>query len=207
VERVLPSFRLGDRLVSAAPSRAVRATAVAAGAERRTHLVFEVAGHPFALPVLAVERIVRLANLMPVPKAPAALRGAMLLEDDFVAVLDLTALFDRAPATPPAESCVLITGKDIGAGGLACGLLCDAGPRVEELAACEIAAPPRAGGLFAAQWIAGMLRTSGGFVPILDLANLLGSPGVSAAVTAAGTVLEEPRREPADGRRQGSKST
>jgi purine-binding chemotaxis protein CheW len=101
-------------------------------------------------------------------------------------VLDLAVLFGRPPAVPSAASCVLVTGVAAGAAGLARGLLAEEVRQVLELADAELVPPPRAGGLFAAQWIAALARVEGSLLPILDLANLLDSPPARAAAAAAG---------------------
>ncbi len=161
---------------------------------RRPHLLFTVAKRAFALPLDAVDRIVPPDGLLPVTSAAVGLRGLLRLPDDVVAVLDLAPIFGLKAAAPSAESCVLATSRDDGSEGLAGGLLVDAIERVLELARTEIAAPPRAGGLFAARWIAGMARTKRGLVPILDLANLLEEPVVHAAMRAAANAAGKLRR-------------
>jgi purine-binding chemotaxis protein CheW len=153
------------------------------------HLVCAVGAQPFALPVLAVERIARFANAVPVPAAPPLLRGLQLVESDLVAVLDLSALVGGEPVALSADSCVLV----VGGGGevLARGLLVEGVERVVELAAADMLAPPGAGGRFAAAWIAGLARGDDGLLPILDLAGLLSSPAAVAAIEAAGAALAE----------------
>jgi hypothetical protein len=76
----------------------------------------------------------------------------------------------------------VISGRPAG-NGVRAGLLAPTPPRVLELPA--LAAAPRAGGLFAAEWIAGLARSEGAFLPVLDLDRLLVSAPASAALEAA----------------------
>lgn len=179
----------GDRPFAAVSEPVPAGETDGAAGERRPHIVFAVAGLSFALPIAAVERIVRPEKVAPVPAAPAILRGLVPAGDELVAVLDLAAVFARASAAPSAESSVLIAPKGAGSGTLAAGLLVDEVQLVRELGAAEILAPPRGGGLFAAERIAGLACAEGGFVPILDLPSLLALPAVRLAVEAASAVV------------------
>jgi purine-binding chemotaxis protein CheW len=166
--------------VIAAGGRARRAATVAAAAH--PYLVIEVAAQPFALPLEAVERVVRLSAIEPLPEAPPALHGLLESEGAAIGVLDLAPLFGRPAAVPSAESCVLVISGSLFDGVLR-GLLAPVPPRVVELTA--IAPAPRAGGLFAAEWIAGMAPSEGGFLPVLDLGRLLASAPARAALATA----------------------
>jgi chemotaxis signal transduction protein len=171
-------------------SRRRRTASPAFAVERQPHLVVLVPGGPLALPMDAIERIVRSEHLTALPERSGALRGVMTLPGEVVAVLDPAALFERSVLPLAAESCVVVLRRDTHAEGPAAGLLVDGVREVLDVAGFEIAAPPRAGGLFAARWIAGMTRV-GGLVPILDLGALLRSPVARAALTAASEWLAQ----------------
>jgi purine-binding chemotaxis protein CheW len=193
------------RVQSAAGSYRPRSAAAVPAGERCPHLVFAVAGQPLASPLEAIDRIVRIEGMAPMPATQAPLRGVMRLPDIAVAVLDAAALFERVAMAPGAESCVVVVRSDGGAGELAAGLLVDGVERVLELASFEISAPPQAGGLFVSRWIAGMACSSG-LVPILDLASLLGSPMARAAMAAASQEIERVGLETAAGGRPSTRS-
>lgn len=54
-----------------------------------SHLVFFVAGHRFAVPVVSVERVVEAVAIRPLPGAPEAVAGGIVVQGAFVPVLDL----------------------------------------------------------------------------------------------------------------------
>jgi purine-binding chemotaxis protein CheW len=56
-------------------------------------LVFEVAGWRFGLPSLAVEELVRIVTIRPLPKAPAVIEGLINLRGQLVPVFDIRRRF------------------------------------------------------------------------------------------------------------------
>jgi len=62
-------------------------------------LVFRLEEQRYALPLLAVERVVRAAEITPLPQAPAVIHGAIDIEGRILPVLDVR----RRLGLPPRE--------------------------------------------------------------------------------------------------------
>jgi purine-binding chemotaxis protein CheW len=52
-------------------------------------ILFEVGGSPFALPTLSVTEVVRVAEIVEIPRAPAFIEGVIEIRDEVIPVIDL----------------------------------------------------------------------------------------------------------------------
>jgi purine-binding chemotaxis protein CheW len=158
--------------------------------ERRPHLVFSLARVEQALPLLAVREILQLEHLRPIPDAPQALMGVMNRRGECLPVIDLARLLGVGSCTQHAETCVLVVEDRSGARSGWLGLAVDAVRRILTLGADEVAPAPRLQAPFTIDFVAAMARAEGGFMPILDLAALLGSTALRAAAQSAREATE-----------------
>jgi chemotaxis signal transduction protein len=71
------------------------------------------------------------------------------------------------------------------AAGPPTGLRVEAVREVCELATADAMPPPRAGGLFAARWLAGLAKVEAALVPVLALADVLDAAAARRALAAA----------------------
>ena len=93
-------------------------------------VVFTLAGQQLALPLAAVERIVRAVEVTPVPDAPPVVRGVINVQGRIVPVLDLRVWFgplkpeldldDKMIIAQTATGAVALVAEDLG-GIVECG--------------------------------------------------------------------------------------
>lgn len=104
-----------------------------------TWVAFRLAGETFALPVSAVQEIVRVAGITRVPHAPYTVRGVINLRGRVVPVVDLRVRIGLPPADVSPSSRILVTSTR----GRLLGLLVDAVDQVVRLDRNQVEpAPP-----------------------------------------------------------------
>ncbi len=141
-------------------------------------LVFRLADRRYALPLAAVERVVRAVAVTPVPDAPAIVLGVISVHGQIVPVLSMRLRFGLPqPALGPDDQFVLASSA-----GRAVALLIDEAQAVIERAPGEVVAATQftAG---SAQ-IKGLVKLDDGLVLIHDLEQVL-SPNEAGVLTRA----------------------
>ena len=140
-------------------------------------VLFDVAGRRVALPTAAVQSVVELDAISPVPRAPGFVLGLAALRSSTLTAIDTAAAIGLAPGgMPQAGARMAIVDHD----GHRYALAIDG---IDDVA--EVLAPPtplagEAGGGW--QRVAcGLIETSRGPAVLLDLAAVLAGPPAQAA--------------------------
>ena len=152
------------------------ATAVAlADAAPRQLLRLAAAGEQFVVPIEAVREILEVGRLTAIPHTPSFVRGVMNLRGAVVPVIDLASRFGDATAAVGRRSCIVVVEAGDADAGLAllAGLLVDAVFEVMDIDATDIEAVPSLGTKVAPEFLAGMIRSRGVILGLLDLEHVL----------------------------------
>jgi purine-binding chemotaxis protein CheW len=132
-------------------------------------LSFRLANEIYALDLLRIREIIRPQALTEVPRAPGFVPGIISVRGTVVPVVDLR-LRLRLPAAPPSKpSRILIVSK----AGELYGLVVDEVRQVERLAPDEIEPPPAVIGGLEAEFLAGIGRTQGRMLILLNFDAVL----------------------------------
>ncbi|QJE01193.1 purine-binding chemotaxis protein CheW [Massilia forsythiae] len=150
-----------------APATAPEAAATA------QYLTFALGGEAFGIGIMAVKEIIEFGNVTEVPMMPPSIRGVINLRGAVVPVLDLAARFGRAPAVPGRRTCIVIVELAAPDGPQVTGVIVDAVSAVLDIPAAEIEPAPAFGTRIHGDYIAGMGKVNGGFVILLDVAQVL----------------------------------
>lgn len=138
----------------------------AEAAAMREFLRLELAGDPYAVPVVRVREIVGLPKVTKVPRAPRSLHGVISLRGEIIEVIDLRERLGLPSAPPTRATRVLVLhGED----GRAAGLLVDAVTLVMRVGEAAIR-PPASG---ASVFVSGLCRHGQRFVSLLDLDRVM----------------------------------
>jgi purine-binding chemotaxis protein CheW len=78
----------------------------------RELLSFQLAGSPYAIPVERVREIVRLRQITPVPRVPAAVLGVIELRGEIVQVIDLRMRLDLPSGELTRKSRIVVLHAD-----------------------------------------------------------------------------------------------
>jgi len=153
---------------------AVSAAQVAqANAEPTQFLTFMLAGEVYAIGILAIKEIIEYHSLTEVPMMPACVRGVINLRGAVVPVMDLLALFGRAPSPVTKRTCIVIVEIEVGEERQVIGVAVDAVNEVLDIAAADIEPPPAFGARIRSDYIQGMGKVKGKFVILLNVNNVL----------------------------------
>ena len=125
-------------------------------------LAFAAGGDWFAVPLAGVHEVLRGARIVPIPHAPAAVRGVVNRRGDIVPVVDLALLSGRTASTG-GESIVVV-----GHVPLIAGLLTDGWPEIVEVSEADIGALPHR-----SRFVRGIWRRGDRAVKVLDIGQLI----------------------------------
>ncbi|WP_239700504.1 chemotaxis protein CheW [Massilia sp. 9096] len=137
--------------------------------------MFYIGPGRFALPLSAVERVLPLARLAPLPGAPYFVPGLLDLHGEAIPVIDLSRLAGTPPDAVRYDTRILLVEVP------ALGRMRRLGLQAEHVAGVlELAAEPFAPGVVAAPWLGALARGAapapgldGGLLQLLDPARLL----------------------------------
>jgi purine-binding chemotaxis protein CheW len=147
---------------------------------KRQLIVFEIGGSRYGVPIEAVQEIVRVPAISAVPDAPACYEGLMNLRGKVLPVMDLRKRLGSA-ANRDHRTRVLIAESD----GRRLGMIVDAACEVLKITDEQIEAAPDLFESAQATYVAGVTRSAGGLVIVVDLKTLISTSGVAAASTSA----------------------
>jgi purine-binding chemotaxis protein CheW len=159
----------------------------AADSEPQQYLTFSLDGAILGMGILRIIEIIEFRDLTPVPMMPSFIRGVLNLRGAVVPVVDLKARFGRGGAAVSRKTCVVIvelrskeddSKQDI-------GVMVDQVNAVVEIAPRDIEPAPAFGTGLRPDFIGGMGKLGEGFVPLLDLDNLLCIDELAEAAASA----------------------
>ncbi len=164
---------------SGVPDDWQRPAAQAVQGER--HVLFDIAGTRFAVPISQVREVIRPPAVTPVPGTPGWLVGLTNVRGDVVSVVDLPGFLhlDETPTSTRRGLLIAHTAD----GELVVGLLVDEVASIRRLPTDGPALPPGLEGDRVAPFLAGVCEHQQRLIPRLDLERLLRSDELHA-VTA-----------------------
>jgi len=148
--------------------------------ELSQYLTFESAGEEYAIAILQVREIISYTGATRVPMAPDGIRGLINLRGSAVPVVDLAVQLGRPETVASKRACVIIVDVGVGEQHETMGILTDSVSEVLELHAEQVEDAPSFGTGMRPEYVAGLAKVGGGFVPILDLGRVLSSDALLA---------------------------
>ena len=143
-------------------------------------VTFKVAGQDFAFNIFQVERILRYDAPAPLPKAPDFLEGVLQYQGTAVPVIDLRKRLGVAAAHREETRTVILEWD-----GAKIAVVVDAVTEVLQVGATEVTPPPNIVKGLAAEYITGIVVTSGRTIIVLNTSRLLSSQEKLALEAAA----------------------
>ena len=133
---------------------------------RDLYVAFRLDARTLALPLAAVERVVRMVAMTPMVEAPSWCRGIVNLQGRTVPVIDLRNAFSLAPREPGLGDRLLIATHE----GRPVAVIVDEVHGTLEAEAGTVAASAELG--FDDEPIQSVVRHRSDLIPVLDLARL-----------------------------------
>ncbi len=131
-------------------------------------------GERLAVPIGSVREILEVGRLTPVPRTPDFIRGVMNLRGAVVPVIDLAARLGLRVTPLERRSAIVVVESQAGAAQrLVVGLLVDAVYEVLDLDSQRMESVPSLGVAMPGLYLHGMIHARGGYVAVLNLAQVL----------------------------------
>ncbi len=130
---------------------------------------FRVGEEEYGLRLTAIQEIVTTPRITRVPKAPAYIKGVINHHGNVIPVIDIAARFGVGETTVTAASRVVVIETE----NEAVGFLADAVSKVTRFSSADIQPPPPLVSGIAAEFLEGIVRTSGRFLIFLELERTL----------------------------------
>lgn len=156
------------------------------------YLTFHVAGHTYAMRIVAIKEIIEYGALTAIPLMPAFIRGVINLRGAVVPVIDLAARMGFPASEPSRRTCIVIVEMPHDGEVFDMGVVVDGVSEVMELPARDLEPPPSFGANVRSDFIEAMARIQGRFVIVLKLEQVLSVDEVSQL---ARMDLDQPRRQ------------
>lgn len=134
-----------------------------------TWVTFRLAGETFSLPVTAVQEILRVDRITPVPHAPYTVRGIINMRGRVVPVVDFRVRLSLPEAQVEAQSRILITSSR----DHLVGLLVDSVEQVVTLDMTTVEPPPKDIVTVQSEYIVGVCSHGGELLFLLDVEPVL----------------------------------
>jgi purine-binding chemotaxis protein CheW len=135
----------------------------------RRWVTFRLAGEIYGVDVMAVQEVLRVPEIVPVPGAPEFIIGIINLRGNVVTVIDTHKIFGLAPNEITDASRIVI----IEAGKQVAGLLVDSVAEVVNIASKQIETAPDVGTTESAKYIQGITHHNDELLILVDVNRLL----------------------------------
>lgn len=150
------------------------------------YLTFRLGTESYGIGVLAVQEIIRITAITPVPQLPAHLRGVINLRGRIVPVVDLRRRFGLPADTDGERACIVVVQIRTAARGIIpLGLVVDAVEEVLTIAAGDIEPPPEFGCAVDISFLRGLARVHDAVKALLDIDRVLTGEQLDAVTSFA----------------------
>jgi purine-binding chemotaxis protein CheW len=153
------------------------------------YLTFLLGEEVYGLKILAVQEIIGLIHITPVPRMPDYVRGVINLRGKVIPVIDLRIKFGMPTKEDTRQSCIIVVEIPDDDRIVTMGISVDSVSEVMNIPADQVAPPPSVGGA-QIDFILGMGKVGNNVVALLDAALVL-SNGDLAGVRGIRAAAEE----------------
>ncbi len=136
------------------------------------YLTFHLGEEVFGLRILAVQEIIGLIHITPVPRMPDYVRGVINLRGRVIPVIDLRIKFGMPPKEDTRQSCIIVVEIPDDGRIVTMGISVDSVSEVLNIPQEQVAPPPSVGGA-QIDFIVGMGKVGNNVVALLDAGLVL----------------------------------
>ena len=136
-------------------------------------LGFYLKGKTYAFPILKVNEVIVLPEIVPMPKTPEYMKGVMNLRNQIIPIIDLGSALGMPEIEYSQETCVIIVKLQLGSSEKLLGFIVDSVSEVFEIKESEIDPPPTYGGSENNEFIKGIGKLKDRIAMLLDIDKIL----------------------------------
>lgn len=159
---------------------AVRRTRSAAN----KYLTIQLGKEVYGMPILRVQEIIGMQEVIPVPRMPPEVRGVINLRGRVIPVIEMRRRFNMPSIPDNKRTCIVVLTSGAAAGGEAptvVGMIVDQVSEVLDLLPDQIEPPPALGASIDIACISGMAKAAKGIVMLLNVDLVLAIADTSKA--------------------------
>lgn len=153
------------------------------------HLVFGLGAEEFGVHISAVQEIIGLQRITPLPGTPSFVRGVINLRGKIIPVVDLRMRFRLAERAETAKTCIVVVQVSGDSGIETVGMVVDVVTEVIDLTAEQLELPPTLGNNGDTEFIVGVGKIDNRVLIILDVETILSQREI-AGLGAIGSIGE-----------------
>lgn len=132
---------------------------------------FEVGKELFALPIMKIQEIIRLTNIVAIPKSPDFVKGVINLRGKVIPVIDLKEKFDVDSPTDENKARIVVAEVQ----GLVVGMIVDAVSEVMQTESGSFEEPPSIVSGVNQKFIQGIVKKGEQLLIVVDVDKLISS--------------------------------
>jgi purine-binding chemotaxis protein CheW len=146
------------------------------------YLTFALGAESYAIPVLKVREIIKLAPITVVPQMPDYIKGVINLRGKIIPVVDLRLKLFLAVAENTDRTCIIVVQVSrTGGGQVQMGLIVDGVEEVVNIQPSELEPTPDFGAQVDSTYIVAMAKIKGSVKALLDIDRVVGIQELQAA--------------------------
>lgn len=139
------------------------------------YLTFFLGKEEYGLPILAVQEIIALIPITPVPRTPEFLKGLTNLRGKIIPVMDLRLKFGMKENNPTEETCIIVVRTSI----QLVGLVVDKVSEVKKISEQSVDDPPELGYNSAADYLLAIAKTNDSVILIINIEKVVSNDEMS----------------------------
>lgn len=107
------------------------------------HLIFQLEKRNYGIPILTVNEIIGIMNIIPMPKSPDFVKGIINLRGKIIPVIDLRSKFGMPNKDYDSQTCIIIVNIHIENETKQVGIVVDIVSEVVDIPLSEMEKPPK----------------------------------------------------------------
>lgn len=147
------------------------------------HLIFQLDGRDYGIPILTVNEIIGIMDVTPFPKAPVFIKGVINLRGKIIPVMDLRLKFGMVEKEYTAETCIIIVNIVFRNITKQIGVIVDVVSEVVDIPVSEIEEPPKYGIQDEQVFLSGVGKIKGKVAMLLNVEKVIYSEEMASFLT------------------------
>lgn len=136
-------------------------------------LAFYLDNKNYGFPILKVNEVIVLPEIIPIPKTPPYMKGVINLRGEIIPIIDLRLALKMAEVEYDKQTCVIIVKMHLQNSEKMVGFIVDCVSEVFEILASEIETPPNYGEKLDNAFLKGIGKVKDKIIMLLDIDEIL----------------------------------